>query len=97
MFCEHGIDVAGQFPVAIENRVAHLFISALLPQPLELVVEIEDQRRMRKATGGTGGIGVQADHEKGFTTKAERKMRIFRIGADPFVLGLTEPGILVGH
>jgi hypothetical protein len=94
---EHRIDIAGKPHVAVENGVAQLFVAVLAAQHLELVMKVEDHRRMGKAARRPAGLRMKADDEECLPAEAEREMGIVRVGAHSRVMILAPPGILVGQ
>ena len=94
---KHRIDVAGKLHVAVENGVTQLLVTVLAAQHFELVMKVEDDCRMGKTAGGPARLGMQANDKERLPAKAEREMRIFRVGTHSRIMVLAMPGILVGQ
>ena len=94
---QHRVARPGQRFVAHQYLFAHRLIFPFGAQLLELVVQVEDQRGMLEPAGGATGAGMQANDEIGFAAETQRKMGIGRIGADPLVIILAPPRILVAQ
>jgi hypothetical protein len=87
---QHGVGRAGVPDVPLDNPLAHRVIAPVCPKLFELVVEVEHERRGLKAARLSAGVRVQADDEKAFAAKAERKVRVVRVRPDPLIIiGLT--------
>src|ERR1700712_5089470 len=84
-----------QLDVAVDDGGTQLLVHALFAQPLELVMQVEHQRGPLEAPGQPARLRMQPDHEERLAAEAEREMRAVRIGADPLVIALAQPGILV--
>src|SRR5690606_38772253 len=69
---EPGVGRAGEGNVAADEPLAHAFVKPSGPEPLELVVEVDHERRAGNPPRRTRGVGMQADHEKGFAAEAQR-------------------------
>lgn len=89
MASEHGVDVARQRLVAIENAFAHFVIPAFAAQPFELVMEIEHERGVRETSCRARGLWMEPHNEERLATEAKGKMGVGRIGTDPVIVRLA--------
>src|SRR3546814_18857002 len=92
---EHRIDAARQLTIAVQYALAHPFIPAVGPQAIELVVEVEDERRLAEAARGARRLRVKADDEKGLAPETQREMGIVGLGANAGINRHSLPRILV--
>lgn len=93
---QHWIGRAGQNEVALGDGGLELAEQAACPKLFELIVPIEDHGRDGKAAGRPTRLRMQTDDEEGLTAEAQGKVRAGGVGADPHIVALTVPVVLVG-
>ena len=79
---EHRVDVPLQRQLLAADDLLHAKVLALLAQPFELRVRVEDQRGPRELAAQAGAARVQADDEEGRAGEAKREVRVLRVVAD---------------
>src|SRR3989344_3511304 len=94
---QHRVGGTGQSHIPFDDRAAHLLVHARGAQLLELVVQVEHERRAVEAPRRTAGTRMQTDHEKCFSAKAQREMRVIGIAADARVDRQAGPVVLVAQ
>ncbi len=73
---EHRVRFPGQRDVARDDRAAQLLICARGTELLELVVQVEHQRRTLEAARGPAGARMQPDDEECLAAEAQREMGV---------------------
>src|SRR5438309_8320334 len=68
---QHGVDGSLERLVPLPDRLLHPFPLSVGPQPLELLVRVENQCRPRETPRITGTVGVHPDDVQRLTAKAE--------------------------
>lgn len=68
---EHGIDASRQCVVAIENAPSHALITSVGAQPLELVIEVEDERGSLEPARRTQRARMKTDDKIGLAAKTD--------------------------
>ena len=91
-FVKHRVGAALKGNIAAANDCLHMGPFSLLPEPLELLVRVEDQRRIREAARETRTVRVHAHNINSLAREAEGEMWIARVGRHGRVPRVT-PGV----
>src|SRR3546814_9033019 len=78
---EHRIDAARQLTIAVQYALAHPFIPAVGPQAIELVVEVEDERRLAAAARGARRLRAKPADEHAPPPEPPRHMPLLALRA----------------
>ena len=93
---QHRIDRALQRLVPLKNGPPQLVVEPVRPQPLELVMQVEDDGGMLETPRLATGVGMQAHGEERLSAERQRKVWAVRRRGHARVVVVTVPNVLVG-
>src|SRR3954454_9915897 len=88
---QHRIDRPRKPEIPLDDPVPKFVVASIRPKLLELVMQVEDERRRLEAARLSAGVRVQSDDEESLPAEAEREVGVVRVSLHALIIGQSQP------